>query len=246
MIYFSDFGPGGGGGGSWTPMSLADLAAWYDADQQTEAADAAVSTLVDRSGNGFNMAAGSFQPLLRHSYVNGKKAIDTLGGRAVSHANTLLPNGSITACAAFWVAKGFADPMTGNDWAPLNNFGTGGTSHYWGDGNWYETFGTNNRRSVNPPTSWANWHLAGVTSASNDFKMWWNGTAIVTSGTNTVATGTGTRTVGDAFNGHYAELILMDALPSSTDREKIEGYLAHKYGFQSDLPGGHPYLSSPP
>lgn len=31
-----------------------------------------------------------------------------------------------------------------------------------------------------------------------------------------------------------------------SDREKVEGYLAHKWGLTGNLPGGHPYKVSPP
>lgn len=33
---------------------------------------------------------------------------------------------------------------------------------------------------------------------------------------------------------------------TTSDREKLEGYLAHKWGLEANLPAGHPYLSVPP
>lgn len=33
---------------------------------------------------------------------------------------------------------------------------------------------------------------------------------------------------------------------STIDRQRLEGYLAHKWGLEGDLPGGHPYKSAPP
>ena len=45
--------------------------------------------------------------------------------------------------------------------------------------------------------------------------------------------------------GKMAEIICVKSVASS-DRLKIEGYLAHKWGIQSKLDSSHPYDSSPP
>jgi len=42
------------------------------------------------------------------------------------------------------------------------------------------------------------------------------------------------------LDGKIGEIVVMDSV-SSTDREKMEGYLAHKWGVESILPSGHPY-----
>ena len=47
--------------------------------------------------------------------------------------------------------------------------------------------------------------------------------------------------------GDLAELIICDTALSDSDIQKVEGYLAHKWGLQSSLPSsGHSYKSSPP
>jgi hypothetical protein len=48
------------------------------------------------------------------------------------------------------------------------------------------------------------------------------------------------------FLGYFAEVVICDAVLSSTDREKLEGYLAHKWGLESNLPNTHPYRYSAP
>lgn len=48
------------------------------------------------------------------------------------------------------------------------------------------------------------------------------------------------------WNGEQAEIIISDGAASSTIREKVEGYLAWKYGQQALLPGPHPYSSAAP
>jgi cysteine-rich repeat protein len=42
------------------------------------------------------------------------------------------------------------------------------------------------------------------------------------------------------------ELLVVRRAISATERQQIEGYLAHKWGLQASLPAGHPYLASPP
>ena len=48
------------------------------------------------------------------------------------------------------------------------------------------------------------------------------------------------------LTGYIAELIVCDTVVSSGDREKLEGYLAHKWGLESNLPSTHPYKNSAP
>lgn len=49
-----------------------------------------------------------------------------------------------------------------------------------------------------------------------------------------------------ALTGSLAEVVIVSGLISSTNREKMEGYLAWKWGLQANLPGGHPYKTNPP
>jgi hypothetical protein len=43
-----------------------------------------------------------------------------------------------------------------------------------------------------------------------------------------------------------AELVLCTGVLSQANREKVEGYLGHKWGITSVLDVSHPYKSSPP
>ena len=53
-------------------------------------------------------------------------------------------------------------------------------------------------------------------------------------------------TTGGTYNGALAELIFVDGVMSTFDRQKMEGYLAWKWGLEGSLPSGHPYEFSPP
>ena len=48
------------------------------------------------------------------------------------------------------------------------------------------------------------------------------------------------------FEGDIAEFIIVDGVASTSDRQKVEGYLAHKWGTTSALASSHPYKSSQP
>lgn len=48
------------------------------------------------------------------------------------------------------------------------------------------------------------------------------------------------------FAGSIGEFIIIKGTITSTVRQKLEGYSAHKWGVSANLPPGHPYLTSPP
>jgi hypothetical protein len=47
------------------------------------------------------------------------------------------------------------------------------------------------------------------------------------------------------MDGRLYEIVVCNS-SSAPEREKIEGYLAHRHGLESKLPAGHPYKSAPP
>ena len=60
-------------------------------------------------------------------------------------------------------------------------------------------------------------------------------------------------TIGAAENGttrflegQIAEIILVKRTLTHEDRQKLEGYLAHKWGLEDELPDGHPYKTEAP
>ena len=51
---------------------------------------------------------------------------------------------------------------------------------------------------------------------------------------------------GNKIDGVVGEVVFGNAALSDSDRERIEGYLAHKWGLQGNLPIGHPYENAAP
>lgn len=48
------------------------------------------------------------------------------------------------------------------------------------------------------------------------------------------------------LNGYIAELIIVPSLLNTINRQRIEGYLAHKWGLTANLPADHPYKTVGP
>jgi len=48
------------------------------------------------------------------------------------------------------------------------------------------------------------------------------------------------------FAGDIAEIVILNSDPTSGERRKIEGYLAHKWGLASKLPSTHPFKNYAP
>jgi len=56
----------------------------------------------------------------------------------------------------------------------------------------------------------------------------------------------GSISFGRPFNGEVAEKIITTSDLSTADRQKLEGYLAHKWGLVANLPSNHPYKTVAP
>jgi hypothetical protein len=49
-------------------------------------------------------------------------------------------------------------------------------------------------------------------------------------------------TTGNNLSGAISEVVVYNRQLQDSDRQKVEGYLARKWGMRSSLPAGHPYL----
>jgi hypothetical protein len=54
------------------------------------------------------------------------------------------------------------------------------------------------------------------------------------------------RTGSAFFQGDIAEMVIVSGAVATPDRQKLEGYLAHKWGLTANLPSDHPYKVNPP
>jgi hypothetical protein len=84
-------------------------------------------------------------------------------------------------------------------------------------------------------------------------RTWENGVAIATTVAtepywrdSTVGWRFGVSNAGAYSNSHLGECIMVHGILPDSERQKFEGYLAHKWAFASKLPNDHPYKAAPP
>jgi hypothetical protein len=252
---------GGGGTGNFVPSDLASLVAWYNADTIAGSNGTVLSAWNDSKGSNNASGGNVTSPSLVTSAVNGHQAVAWDGGastQALSLGTTLMVGE--TAGSFFAAFKRTADPpASGKGGAILDGFtadtsGSKNAHHPYTDGVIYEHFGMDIRTTVgNPTPSLTSFRIYSAHQATNDIRAYLDGTSLFSGGAGSTAhfgTGVtkriGANAAGDRFEGQIAEICIFNSALTTSDRQKVEGYLAWKYGLQANLPGGHPYLSSPP
>jgi len=91
--------------------------------------------------------------------------------------------------------------------------------------------------------------IGGVSNASNDNELFSNGTSVGTDTANFPTPLYDNITIGrlryqstaQHFSGHIHEVIWITQTLTTATRQRIEGYLAHKWGLTANLPSNHPY-----
>ena len=223
---------GGGGAVLWTPADLgALLALWLDADDASTITlnGTTVSQWNDKSGNArhASQATAANQPTYTTSGLNGKPVISFDG----------LDDELITTPFALGETAAMVAQRSSID-QPVIEAPIATNRGFWGSV--YPGFTTHLDYAVSggpllsaPPNS-------AVTTPS------------LVSQTGLLQTSTFAYKIGSAtpgylnLNGFIAEVVVTDPLLSTADRQKLEGYLAWKWGLEANLPADHPYKSAPP
>ena len=247
---------------AWTPASLGSaLHAWYDAD---DAATITIATGVsqwnDKSGNARNVAqaTGANQPT-RVTNAKNSRAILRFDG-----TNDQLTGGwSLNGQASFSVNYvAWPDTVVGFRSLFVQQSGAAYLSFPWTDSaaaaldpRVILSFdGGVTTTNLTGFTSVASLILGFVRVSGGTNKMYRNGTenstrtanASSVSGLTSANSSIGSFNNGYYYDGDLGEAVITTGTLSSTDREKLEGYLAHRWGLTSSLPAGHPYKSVAP
>lgn len=257
----------------WTPALLPSLGAWWDfSDTATITSTTpplddgdVIASITDKSGNGNTLAAGGLTPRWQAAQVNGLGVMqcDSTNDGVSRAAGTGITGMDGPNFSAFVVTvlnfslNSFAGLMgrTNSGWITGWRFAdtTGGGPSITVSVNTYTTAPitvSNGDTGVDHP------HLYAMTwdEAGNQLTGFRNG---VQTGQNTSYTGVVAHTQdiyvgvipgGTSIDptGMVCEVIYVNAVVSQADREKVEGYLAHKWGFADTLDVSHPYKSAPP
>jgi hypothetical protein len=229
---------------AFDPRSISGLLAWYSAEAETGYSDGAVlvTQWTDRSGNNNHATVhtvGASVPVWQSTTGSG-------GGpsiRTASGGYLKLPSGILTGASAgevMMMVKG-DDPASGTNQGSWQ-FGTdAANNHYAYSGTVYDNFGAGLRRSFTPSVSLNAWRRLNIWSAFNDWAYSLDGTAQLTSGSNTVAwktqphIGNGNQTPGtatyDTFEGNFGVIGLYNRKLTTTERSDLVTWMtAHPSG----------------
>jgi hypothetical protein len=224
----------------WTPSSLTGVQCWLKADTGVTLNGSNVSQWNDQSGNNNHavQATAGKQPAYyaTDSRVGGRQAI----GWNTWFADRGLDLPSFNAKEIYCVMAysdgidttfDFFDAMFFG--ATKGMIGNSGTASIFSDS-------TNYANSSNV------WENASATPSFTVLPMPASLLRFAGNTTQTWNIGYISTVANRTWNGIYCEWIFVDTALGTTDREKTEGYLAHRWGIQASLPSGHPYLSAPP
>jgi hypothetical protein len=237
-----------------TPLTIPGCALWLDAADPSTisfSSGSNISSWADKSGNGRN-ATGVNSPTLSGSNV------------VLNGTNQCLscPNVSYRPSNIFVVAT-----YTGGDGGGeiiRKGLGTGSTYEFGIAINSLTSLRYEIRTSgggqinINPTVS-------SVTGRQLYAMTYDNTTGIAYQNGNSLGSGTaagpmfvgntdlaigaipfGNSSYGAFFTGSFQEVIIYTTTPSTSQRQQVEGYLAHKWGLVGSLPATHPYVKTPP
>jgi len=244
----------------WNPSMLqTDL--WFDAADASTIIESggAVSQWNDKSGNGrdVSQASSTQRPILAAAGLNGKPTLDFDG------SNDYLFNTSVGASGLSnsTIISVFKQVTVGSTEDHQINIGQTGTTGK------VRGFYRNINGTVLAFGGWArtafssfsldiggSHHIFGFAntalSGSNNLQMFKDGsveTLTTNSALSTTLDGFSVGALQGASVGNYysnisvAEIIVLYEAVSTVNRQKIEGYLAHKWGLTANLPNDHPY-----
>lgn len=227
----------------WTPAAIS-TALWLDAaDESTITLNGStVSQWRDKSGSSGHVSQGTagLQPAYLTADLNGKAGIDFYLGKGL---NTSTSNPVV----AFAITVIKAQNATWNNYhSMLDSYGSspqriGGMRASGQNGFWADPY---------PSATWDDGvartpALSGYNSITSPRIVGFT----VTAGRGNPMTG---MTIGNFSTGTQGgsgvqyEIVALATAPSADDRQKLEGYLAWKWGLQANLPGNHPYKLAPP
>jgi len=256
----------------WTPADIT-TALWLDAADASTITESggAVSQWDDKSGNArhFSQGIAANRPTVNSTAINGKPVLifdginDSLAaGSAViptTHSLFIVFVPTIESTANVLIGQ-WASGQNGRLLISCNQNCEG--SNASGRLNFFNASATQGGCSAGGGlgfaadvsiTNTATLVESISTTGSENWKLFKNGTewdsatiTIVYQGVNTALGTTSANGTSLYYDGQIAEIVLTASALPLGDRQKVEGYLAHKWGLTANLPAGHPYKSAAP
>lgn len=242
MEYTSD----GKAPADWTPDSVTGvtLAGWWKADKGTTVAGSSLSSWADQSVNSNDLAQASAasQPLFNLTRINNLPAIKFDGTASLSAVNDATMNMNSDGVSFFALMK--TESFTYNDTNTLAGKG----ASYSASINSTKSFKFVGTSTIEPAsfvgTTSVYSLFSYVTDKDNDTGVggiYVDGTLVASMTDGADADNTSELLVGSNVQADIAEMILVKGQCSVADRQKIEGYIAHRFNTWPRLPSDHPY-----
>jgi hypothetical protein len=253
--------------GVFSPNSIGNLQAWFDAaDSSTvTVSGSSVTQWRDKSSNAYSVGqpTASNQPSYSYNIQNKKNGIQFSTISFLFAAGSSMPNFTTGSATSVFIAAKNASTNTG--WNIFNTIWfigiNGGTTRYHLSFNQNTTDGTTlytNGTLVGQVTSNAvapsSNAIVGFTASSTSATIHTNGSSDTYAGTTLPAANNTTYFIfGDARNAESVssdtviyEMVGYNVQVNLRQRQQIEGYLAWKWGLVGNLPSTHPFKLFPP
>ena len=243
----------------WTPAwFLTSPSLWLDASDATTiiATGGNVSQWNDKSGSGYHLVqpTGTRLPRTGSRTINGLNALDFDGinDRLQETSGVSFLNERVSIFAVCESDNVTLKKIIFTSF-PANSID--GRAYLWAGANLITKMGggTSSDITVSSYTSIGQKLNLSVSANLSQVNLRDNGTLLGTSGAYTQTQPSNKFVIGDDmfdsgfFDGAIAEVLFFQGFDlSDANREKIEGYLAHKWGLSGNLPSTHPYKNAAP
>lgn len=244
----------------WTPAAIS-TALWLDAaDASTITLNGStVSQWNDKSGNArnFSQATAAHQPVYVTTALNSKNVVNFVSVDSLTRS--AIPFNDLGNNSLYVVANRTGKPSQYNviiilaraQFRIRNMLANYGTVNVGKWGAYTDTEIPSPSGSINASYSI---NLIVADQATNAYLFYQNGTYQGSNGVVNVnatpftdgACWIGNDQYNSSLEGNIAEVVFCNEKNSDLTRQRIEGYLAHKWGLTANLPSDHPYKSTPP
>ncbi len=242
---------------AWNPSSITTRL-WLDMDDQTTFTSSSgnVTQIADKSGNNYTFNADSGSTLTAVNTAQNNKNILRFDNNSDATSFTSIAFSSTAVHKFYFVVKVTASDnhdalvtfTKSNPTLQMIMFNMSGAGVFSGD--WYMNPGTSmTGNSTNLLNQWV------MLSAEFDIPNGQASLALNATEYNTNVAQSGLSTMGamsvklndyqNNADSDWGEVIFTEDA-TQTNSDKIEGYLAHKWGLTSDLPSNHPYKTTAP
>jgi hypothetical protein len=228
----------------FSPSSLAGMQVWYDGSDplgtgRAPANGTSISTWADKSGQGYNATSAGTTA----TYSSAEQTLNM----ALNSYYTTSYSASLANESVFAIFK----LTNANQVGIIGASATGGRGMYiWNTPYWLEAgsigvggYTTTTSNSIRLNSSL----LASLTIRNNTWSSWIDSANTRASATAANSAGRTTNIGASGATANYIyEVNIYNQALTPFDRQKVEGYLAWKWGMQAQLPAPHPFKLAAP